>query len=266
MGLHNDTANDYQLFNTGSQTIADPGSGGTFSLRGIDRGIATIASGTRKLPDNVPLGVKFLVYATGSVTITNAAGNVTVATLGSGDVCEFIAKTSSSWVAKILTTGASREGTITVPLMSITGEDGTVLAKQASTTSGWTQLSNKNIVLNIPVNATNEAFSFSVTSPEDIDTSKPVYVDLFASKAADDDTLTLDCELYAFGDGGSGVGADIITTSAQTIYEDMSAALTFTGTIDVNGDGFGGVITLGGTNDGDAVYIHGVRIRYTKLY
>lgn len=102
MGAHNDTANDYQLFDTGSQTIADPGSGGTFNLRGIDRGIATIASGTRKLPNNVPVGVTMLVKCSGaSVTIQNQSSG-TVATLSQDEVGVFIARSSSAWSAIIL--------------------------------------------------------------------------------------------------------------------------------------------------------------------
>ena len=101
MGAHNDTANDYQLFNTGSQTIADPGSGGTFNLRGIDRGIATIASGTRKLPDDTPVGVMLMVKAGGSVTIQTEAGGA-VATLAQDEVGIFIARSSTTWAAIVL--------------------------------------------------------------------------------------------------------------------------------------------------------------------
>lgn len=111
MGAHNDTANDYQLFNTGGQTIADPGSGGTFNLRGIDRGIASIASGTRKLPNNTPLGVSLMVYATGSVTITNASGT-TIGTLSSGHLGVFIARTSTSWNGTVLEVGAGSNSTM----------------------------------------------------------------------------------------------------------------------------------------------------------
>lgn len=106
MGAHNDTANDYQLFNTGGQTIADPGSGGTFNLRGIDRGIATIASGTRKLPNSTPVGVSLSVYATGAVTITNASGT-TVLTLASGQIGVFTATSSTTWAGTMLDVGAS---------------------------------------------------------------------------------------------------------------------------------------------------------------
>jgi hypothetical protein len=267
MGAHNDTANDYQLFATGSQTIADPGSGETFDLRGIDRGVATIALGTRVLPNNVPLGVSLTVYATGSVTITNASASSTYS-LRSGDVWQFVARTSTTWVAQVLSTSASSEGTIGIPLMSITGEDGTVLAKQASTTSGWAQLSNKNVVLHIPLNATNEAFSFSTSAPSDIDPTLAVYLDVFVSKSADNDVLTIDAELYAYGSSsGPAVSADLVTTSAQTIIDDgTNSGYTFTCTAPSYAQGFGGVLTLGGTNDGDIVYIHGVRIRYTKKY
>lgn len=244
---------------TKNDVIQDPLTGNTFVQNGMAYGTATVGAGTYKLPDN---GLPMYVRATGAVTITSAT-SVTVATLLSGQAALFIPLTSTTWAATIFDTGVDSEGTITVPLMSITGEDGTVLAKQATTTSGWTQLSNKNVVLNIPVNATNEAFSFSVSAPSDLDTTLPVYVDIFATKAADNDVLTIDCELYAFGNE-SGVTADLVTTAAQEIVDDGSATAIFTCTAPGYATLFGGVLTLGGTNDGDAVYIHGVRIRYTK--
>lgn len=83
---------------TSGNVVADPGSNGTFDLTACPMfGMATIASGTRKLPDNMPLGTKFYVYATGSVTITNAAGT-TVLVLAAEQIGEFTAKTSTTWV------------------------------------------------------------------------------------------------------------------------------------------------------------------------
>jgi hypothetical protein len=98
MGAAQVPAEVYQLLQSGELTILDPGSGGTFDLRGRDGGIATIASGTRKLPDNMPRGVSMYVYATGAVTITSVAGT-TVAVLASGDLVKFTAKTSTTWGA-----------------------------------------------------------------------------------------------------------------------------------------------------------------------
>lgn len=245
----------------GNSTIADPGSGGTFDQKGMAYGTATIDTGNRKLPSG---GHPMFVVATGDVTISNDTGGLVV-TLADGEVALCYPNTSTTWAATILTSGISSEGTIVIPLTSITGETGVVLAAQASTTSGWSQLSNKNLVLNIPVNATNEAFAFSVSAPSDLDTTLPVYVDVFITKAADNDTLTIDAELYAYG-YEAGVTADLVTTSAQTIYSDGSSpGITFTCTAPGYATLLGGVLTLGGTNDGDAVYIHGVRIRYSRV-
>lgn len=90
----------YDQFRLGSpsseQYVVDPGSGGTFDLRSKDNAFATIASGTRKLPASVPKGVRFTVYATGSVTIQNSAGSTT-ATLTSGQCVEFRSRGDSTW-------------------------------------------------------------------------------------------------------------------------------------------------------------------------
>jgi hypothetical protein len=82
---------------SGTLTITDPGPGGTFNLNGRWGGVATIASGFRKLPGNVPLGIVVYVYATGSVTIRNQA-NAVMANIEAGQICEFVA-TSTTWVA-----------------------------------------------------------------------------------------------------------------------------------------------------------------------
>jgi hypothetical protein len=105
MGAAQIPSDIYSLYEGDELVIADPGSGGTFNLRGKWGGIATIASGTRKLPDNMPLGTKFSVYATGSVTITNVAGT-TVATLAAEEIGEFTAKTATTWVAHVDPVGA----------------------------------------------------------------------------------------------------------------------------------------------------------------
>jgi hypothetical protein len=161
----------------------------------------------------------------------------------------------------LITTQAS----ILVPLTAITGEDGTVLDKLAGTTSGWSQLSSAEVVLSMPVNATIEAFQFTVPVPLDLDDSEDITVHVLAGKAADNDVLTLDCEVFPCAAGDTG-NADIQDTEAQTITQ-AASELVFTcgddgvlaapGTLTV-------VLTLGGTNDGDAVYIYGAWIEYTR--
>ena len=112
-----------RLYATGSAVIADPGSGGTFDLGPCPwGGIATIASGTRKLPSNVNLGSLFYVYATGSVTIQNQAAG-TVATLSQSEVGIFIARSTSEWGAIILPESGSIGIAVAadIPIEDLTG-------------------------------------------------------------------------------------------------------------------------------------------------
>lgn len=160
---------------------------------------------------------------------------------------------------------ATSAATIVVPLAAITQEDGTPLTKINSTASGFAQLANKEQVIDIPVNATIEAFGFTTPIPQDLDDTEDITVHVLAGKAANLDELTLDCEVYPCAVGDT-ANADIQDTAAQTITE-AASELVFTcgadgvlaapGTLSV-------ILTLGGTNDGDAVYLYGAWIEYTK--
>lgn len=156
---------------------------------------------------------------------------------------------------------------IPVPLGIITQEDGTVLTAQATTVAGYTQLSNADTVINIPINCTaGESLGFSVPIPVDLDSAYPLEVHAMVGKAANNDTLTLDCEVY-MTNAGDVANADIQGTAATTITQAVSE-LTFTctksGMLAPPG-GISVVLSLGGTNDQDAVYIYSVWIEYTKL-
>lgn len=269
MSAHQILAELHTVVSRGDAACLDPGSGGTLDLGG--RWFSTFAApaGTYKLP-NAGLGDVVAVTAAGSVTIQDAAGNA-VNTLTSGKSCLYYAKSTSTWaaiggeteIAELYLQHETTLGLLPVPLTSITQEDGTVLAKLNSTTSGWSQLGNADVVINIPVNATVEAFSFTALSPPDLDVTQPVYVLVDVSKAADNDTLTLDCELYASAPGDY-ANSDLVSSSATTIVA-AGSQLSFTcGAPTIAATSFSGVLTLGGTNDGDAVYIRSVSIRYTK--
>ena len=153
-----------------------------------------------------------------------------------------------------------------VPLGAITQEDGTALAKQAGTAAGFAQLANKETVILIPVNATaGESLGFSIPIPQDLDENTDISVHVLAGKAADNDVLTLDCEVYPCAVGDT-ANADIQDTAAQTITQAASelvfvcghdGVLAAPGTLSV-------VLALGGTNDGDAVHIFGAWIEYTR--
>jgi len=156
---------------------------------------------------------------------------------------------------------------ILVPLNSISQEDGTALTKQATTVAGFAQLADKEVVINIPVNCTaGEALQFTMPVPQDLDDSADITVHVLAGKAADLDVLTLDCEVFPCAVGDT-ANADIQDTAAQTITQ-AASELIFTcgadgvlpapGTLSV-------VLLLGGTNDGDAVYIYGAWIEYKRM-
>lgn len=158
-------------------------------------------------------------------------------------------------------------GSIPVPLGAVTQEDGTALLKQATTVAGYAQLADKETVIMIPVNATaGEALGFSVAIPQDVDSSQALTVHALVGKDADNDVLTLDCEVYPVGEGDV-ANADIQDTAATAITQSPSE-LVFTcgadGVLAPPG-GVSVVLTLGGTNDGDAVYIYAVWIEYTRL-
>jgi len=241
MGLHNDSANDYQLFNTGSQTIADPGSGGTFDLRGIDRGVATIASGTRVLPNGIPLGVSIFVKATGSVTITDAAAT-TIAILSSGQVLRFQSAGSNAWFSSqaIIDAGAYTSATtietalqrlmrdtqeVHVDLTSALDADGDPLAKfadNASPNPGFTLANSEAFGIRWNNNATqNQPVLLSTWIPRSFDgTDSVLTCHVVASKigatVGDATTFTITAYNQVVGilhDGGANLGG---TTSAMT--------------------------------------------------
>ena len=158
------------------------------------------------------------------------------------------------------------KGFVPVSLGAITQEDGTALLKQATTVAGYAQLANKETVINIPVNCTaGEALGFVVPTPIDLDLRFPVEVHALVGKATDNDVLTLDCEVYPCGAGDT-ANADIQSTAATTITAAASELVftcTTSGMLAAPGS-LSVVLTLGGTNDGDATYIYSVWLEYTK--
>lgn len=160
-------------------------------------------------------------------------------------------------------------GYVSVPLGAITLEDGTALTVQATTVTGYSQLANKEIVINIPINtspAGGKVLGFSVPTPIDLDIAYPVEVHVLAGKAAALDALTLDCEVYPVGVADTG-NSDIQSTAATTLTQAVAEYTFVCTTSDMLAPpgGLTVVLTLGGTNDGDAVYIYSVWIEYTKL-
>lgn len=155
--------------------------------------------------------------------------------------------------------------TVSVPLPGVLLEDGTVMAKQATTATGFAQLSDKDLAIMVPTNGTSKAWSFQVALPEQLDSSRNILVDVFASKDADNDALTLDLEAYLSKAGDVG-NAESHAGSAQTVVA-AGSWLTFPLTANLlSGPAcLNGVLTLGGTNDGDVFYIRAVKVRFPIL-
>lgn len=157
-------------------------------------------------------------------------------------------------------------GFVPIPLTSFTQEDGTALLKQATTVAGFAQLANKESVILIPVNATaGESLGATVPLPPDLDAGKDVSIHVLAGKAADNDVLTLDAEAY-FCAAGDTANADAQDTAAQAITQ-AASELVFTCGADgvlAPPSSLSIVLALGGTNDGDAVYIYSAWLEYTR--
>lgn len=217
------------------------------------------------------------VVGTANQAATNAGDvvEVTIANVSSTDAANVSITDAGGYTTETTSEGAfqeiyahllDNEATITVPLTSLTYEDGTAYTKQATTVSGFAQLANKELVLLIPIDASaGDAAAFNVSVPQDLDETADLLVKVLVAKDADNDVLTLDCEVFPVG-AGDLANADIQDTAAQTIVA-AGTELTFTcgadGVLAAPG-GLTVVLTQGGTNDGDAVHIHAVWLEYTR--
>ncbi|KKM60035.1 hypothetical protein LCGC14_1545920 [marine sediment metagenome] len=195
-----------------------------------------------------------------NVKSTTAA---TVSLLDSGAFTA--AATVEAAIAEIYQHLVSAQKTIPVPLGSVTQEDGTHLLKQAGTVAGIAQISDKEHVINIPINCSaGDSLGFSVAVPQDLDETADVIVHVLVGKDADNDALTLDCEVYPVA-AGDVANADIQDTAATAIVAavtDLPFTCGFDGVLAAPG-GLSVVLAQGGTNDGDAVYIYAIWIEYT---
>lgn len=216
---------------------------------GTAQGISMEAAAEGQVIEVAPWNVKATTAAT--VSILDSGGFTSQATVEAA-------------LAEIYQSLLSAQKTIPVPLGAITMEDGTILTKQASTTAGIAQLANKEQVIMVPVNcAAGETLGFSVPLPQDIDVTADLEIHVLAGKDADNDVLTLDCEVYPVA-AGDVANADIQDTAAQTIVAAVTE-LTFTCGLDgllASPSAITGILAIGGTNDGDAVYIYAVWAEY----
>ena len=178
------------------------------------------------------------------------------------EVARFISAPGAEAIKALL----SSKGYAPVPLGAITLKDGTYLTKQATTATGYAQIASKEIVIDVPAGGASKSLGFSIPTPVDIDTTYPVEVHVLAKKATNTDTLTLDCEVYPTSPGSTG-NSDIQATSAITLTSttaDYKFVCSVSTTV-VTPGGLSAVLTVGGTNTNDAVYIYSVWIEYTKL-
>jgi len=180
------------------------------------------------------------------------------------EVARFISAPGADAVKALL----SSKGSVSIPLGAVTLEDGTALTKQANAVTGYSQIANKEIVINIPVNtnpAGGLALGFTTALPIDMDPAYPVEVHVLAGKAANNDALTLDCEVYPTGVANV-ANSDIQQTAATAIVA-AGSELTFVCGVpaEFTKGGLSVVLTVGGTNDQDAVYIYSIWLEYTKL-
>jgi len=180
------------------------------------------------------------------------------------EVARFISAPGAEAVKALL----SSKGSVSIPLGAVTLEDGTALLKQATTVTGYAQISNKEIVILVPI-GTNPAgglvLGFTTALPIDMDANYPLEVHVLVGKAANNDALTLDCEVYPTG-AADVANADIQLTAATTIVA-AGSELTFVCGVPAlfTKGGVSVVLTVGGTNDQDIVYIYSIWLEYTKL-
>ncbi len=268
----------YNLKATNQHIVLPPANNGTMDVRGNDGAVvqgATNNNQTWYLPKEANSPINLIVYVsntgTGSITVKNTAGT-TVAVVAANEIIGFQLSASRTW--NLVGTGSADVeaalmsiARIDVPLTAISKEDGTQMIKQATTVTGFNQLSNKNLVIQIPANSTAEAFAASATAPADFDaTTDELALNVAVSKGGDLDALTLDAEFYVLGSSWSsdvsGASATAITQAISVLQfpciEDLVAQL------DGQPRTLAFVLILGGTNDGDVVYIHDVYWTYRK--
>lgn len=162
---------------------------------------------------------------------------------------------------------AQKYQTIGLPLADFRLEAGNPLPVQSSTNTGYKQLSDTDNVIEMPIDAANgEALQAGpVCLPENLDPSKSIFVDLLVSKSADLDTLTMDCEAYLSmagdfdnADSYAGAAKAIVAAGSWLSYELTANLLSGPAVLCL-------VFALGGTNDGDATYIRGCKVRVPVL-
>lgn len=125
----------------------------------------------------------------------NTAANTTIE-----DTDGFTLKaTVEAALAEIYQHLVSAQATIPIPLGSLTLEDGTAITKFSagdSATPGFSQESDKEVVLRWNNHATPGAVAFSIPMPQDLDESKDLVIHWLAKMSDANDTPDLVAEAY----------------------------------------------------------------------
>ena len=141
------------LYGAADGKISDTSSGSALGLA------CEAATAAGDLVEVLPFAV--LSTAAGNVSITDTGGFTSAAT-------------AEAALAEIYQDLLSTQASVQVGLGELTYEDGTAFTKQASTTPGFAQLANKELVLDFPVDAAAETCAFSKMLPLDLDATADI--------------------------------------------------------------------------------------------
>jgi hypothetical protein len=291
-GTHNLQDAIYNLKASNLHIVSPPADAGVIDVRGNDGAVVaynTSSSLAAKLPNETTSPIGLIVYVSnagsGTITVTDTAGTTIDTVVGSGgEIKGFQLSAARTWIAMgsgtvstdAINTSLTSIGRIAVPLTSISKEDGTQMIKQATTVTGFNQLANKNIVIQIPANTTAELFAASINAPLDLDgttetTAQELVLNVVVSKSADVDALTMDAELYLMIGSTRVWSGDIYGGNAVAITDELNVLQFATGNDWwLDGDAQAGVHALAfvlitdNANDSDVVYIHDVYWTYRK--
>jgi Uncharacterized conserved protein (DUF2190) len=184
---------------------------GTFEIEciidsAIGRGTVLYAAADGKVSDTATgsaVGVSKVAAGADNEHIEVVAWSLkstTAATVSVADAGGLIAAaTVEAAFAEVFTHIQSAQKTVVVPLGQLTLEDGTVVTKfadGASATPGFSQESNKEVVLRWNNHASPTAVAFSVPLPQDLDPASNVVIHALALMSGSTDSPDLVTEAY----------------------------------------------------------------------
>jgi hypothetical protein len=239
----------------------NPGTGGTLDLEGKSDIGFTLSAGTYKV-DNATAFTTIKVLATGAVTLTNKAGTA-LATMVNGDLKTFTATSASTW--KLI--GGSGYGYIDIPLNSFrevaSGDVGNTAANGGVLASDTTPILQGGGTTNAQrlnwATGNVDAVASAVSLPGDLDGSQDLLVQMFVQ--GDVDGFNGASVVSNFDDGAN-VTDSVTATNGATVH---TASATIAASDVADTPRTMSLTIAPPTHDTDAVYLYGVRVRYTKL-